>query len=155
MLETQLNPIFGLTFMQIFEFTVIFAIIISISGLIFTGYHRRIQYNIASAKILLDRLNRLEQKDFRITSDFLDGIDPPKNIQWNQRQEIIKFLNYFEDLGLFVDQEIVKSEHIIQMHRDTIRVIKENQHAQKIIQEYQKKDKDYYYVFLSKLFKKI
>ena len=140
--------------MELFETTIILASVFTIIGFIFTLYHRRTQYNITSAKILLERLNRLEQEDFRITSDFLDGIEPP-NKDWDQRQEIIKFLNYFEDLGLFVDQKILKQKHIIQMHRDTIRVIKNNKHAQEIIAELQKKDKEYYYIFLDKLFKKV
>ena len=145
-----------MTLLELSEFAVVIGIIIAGAGIGFTAYHRRIQYNITSAKILLDRLNRLEQEDFRITSDFLDGIEPPKaNTEWNQRQEIIKFLNYFEDLDLFVDQKILKLEHIIQMHRDTIRAIKQNEYAQEIIKKYQKKDSDYYYIFLHKLFKKV
>ena len=98
-------------------------------------------------------LRRFEQDDFRKISDFLASGNEPHD--WDRRHELLKLMNCFEDMGLYESEGVLKLKHIIQMHRDTLRLIKSNKHTKSLLDEHVKCDPNYYFTFLTKLLEKV
>jgi len=153
-LEEQISPIFGLTFMELFEPAVILGIAIGASTVFLAWRHQIIQKKTNSVNVSMNLLKRFEDKDFRDVSDFL-ATDKTPSDDWDKENELLKLMNYFEDMGLYEDEGVLKIKHIIQMHRDTLRLIKENKHTKKLLEEHRKKDPKFYYIFLTKLLEKV
>jgi len=153
-LEEEISPILGLTFMEIVEAVAIIGTVIGISTTIITVQQHLSQKKATSVTVSMSLLKRFEDKDFRDVSDFL-ALGKIPHDGWDRDNELLKLMNYFEDMGLYSDEGVLKIKHIIQMHRDTLRLIKENEHTQKLLKEHREKDPDFYYIFLTKLLKKV
>lgn len=154
MLEAEISPIFGLTLMELVEPAIIIGFAIGISSVIIAVIQHRSQQKTTSVNVSMSILKRFEDDDFRITSDFLATGKVPSD-DWDQDHELLKLMNYFEDMGLFANDGVLKIKHIIQMHRDTLRLIKENEHTKKLLETHRKKDPKFYYIFLTKLLTKV
>lgn len=156
MLETQISPIFGLTLLGMLEFVAILSIIISGVAFGFSIHNHIIAKKTTSAKIMLEMSKRMERQDFRDTVEFLHLSKKPKD-DWNAEIEVEKLLTYFDDMGLYESEGILKIEHIDQMHRYTLELLKQHDLVKKILKKYEEKEKEkneeaFYFVFTKKLF---
>jgi len=149
-LEAQLSPIFGLTFMELFEPALILGIAIGGSTVFLAWRQQIIQKKTTSVTVSLEMLKRLQEKDFRDTVEFLASGNIPYD-NWNKDIEIEKLLTHFEDMGLFKEEGVLTAKHIKQMHGYTLGLIKENLDAQRIIKIWNDKKPEYYFIFVKKL----
>ena len=112
-------------------------------------YHGHIQKKTNSANIALKFIQRFEQPDFRVTSDVLSGLPAPDG--WDADAEIQKMMNCFEDMGKFEKDGSLRKDHIIEMHRDTLVLLRDNTRSKHIFEKHRKED-GFYYVHLNRLF---
>ena len=134
----------------------IVSIILSLSALIislaFSLYGHYVAKKTTSAKILLEMSKRMEQQDFRKTMKLLHSEEKPDKDR-DEQIEIERLLTYFEDMGLYEDEGILKIKHIDQMHRYTLKLLKKDDRVKKILEKYSDgDDADFYFVFVKKLF---
>ena len=127
---------------------------IGIASVIIAVVQHRSQQKTTSVNVSMSILKRFEDDDFRNTSNFLATGKRPSD-DWNQENELLKLMNYFEDMGLYANEGVLKEKHIIQMHRDTLRLIQKNEHTKKLLKEHREKDPKFYYIFITKLLKKV
>ena len=119
------------------------------SMLITAWYHGRVQKKTNSANIAMKFVERFERDDFRITSDVLAGETPPDG--WDEEAEIEKIMNCFEDMGKFEKDGTLLKDHIIEMHRDALVLLRDDSRSKKIFEACRKKDR-FYYAHLDRLF---
>ena len=136
--------------MELFEPAIILGIVIGVSSLFMAWHKQRISNKTTSVTISLEMSKRFKEKDFQNTIEFLYSGEKPDD-SWDEKIEIEKLLTHFEDMGLYEDEGVLKMKHIDQMYRDTLIQIKKSKIAQDIIKESQKKDSEFYFIFLKKI----
>lgn len=154
MLEAEISPILGLTLLELVEAVAIIGTVIGISTVIIAVQQHLSQKKATSVTVSMNLLKRFEDKDFRDVSDFL-ALGKISSEGWARDDELLKLMNYFEDMGLYSKEGVLKIKHIIQMHRDTLRLIRDNEHTKRLLKEHREKDPEFYYIFLTKLLKKV
>ena len=69
--------------------------------------------------------------------------------------EIEKFVNNLENIGIFWDDKTITDNHVKEFFGANIKLAYENAQIIKFINEFRKKNEDYYFTKLSKLFNKL
>lgn len=116
--------------------------------------YQKKQAKTDAARLALEMQKRFIEPDFRITIHYLKtGKAPP---EWDKNREIQKMLNYFEYMGLFEKDGVLKWDYIKNIHGHALKLLKNHKDSKKIIDEWVEKDsKKSYFVYIGRLFNKL
>lgn len=148
-----ISPIFGLTLLEWVDSTLILGIIIGAASIIISWSRHKSAKLTASVSISLEMLKRFRDDDFRTTIDFLKtGKHPEK---WDRDRELLKLMNHFDEMGMFEKDGVLLKQHITEMHGHVLKLLSNNPYSKKLFNEWRKKDPDYYFIHLARLFNDI
>ena len=169
-MATEISSVFGLTLLEWIEYaavgasiTVSIAIGISIGVNVWlskrsreqierhaeqTKEHAEQTHKIASANLVLDLKKRYHEYNFRETADYLETAkerDPAKD------NDVDRLLDHLEYIAVLWEDGVLTTHHVTQMFGSTFLLVKNNDIAQGIIEEWNRQDPDFYYVYLKHL----
>ena len=111
-LEEEISPILGLTFMAFLDFWSIFALLTAGITVFFLILQNRQQAKIASADLSLRMIDTVRKEDFR---EILGKIRDGKSSELDNNQ-IYKVLNHYEYLAEFEKDGLLDFDHVFNQH---------------------------------------
>lgn len=135
---------------------------ILLAGLFF--WQSRKQFDVESARLLWEFLDRLQENDFRAANKAIKSNNPRNGLivySYNGKQTVQhyntlvpRFFNHFDRMAIFKQQKVVSLEQIEKMYGAYLRNIRDSTEAQLCIDERQKEYPEDF-KSLQKLLKKI
>ena len=116
-------------------------------------YIQHKQTKVDAARFALEMQKRFIEPNFRNTVKFLKTGKEPT--EWDKDQEIKKMMNYFEYMGMFETDGVLKWKYIDHVHGHVLKMLKVNPDSQKLLDEWVEKDPTFYFVHIRKMFDKI
>ena len=115
--------------------------------------YQRKQAKVDAAKLALEMQRRFMEQDFRDTVKFLKTGQEPS--EWDKDHAIRKMMNYFEYMGMFEDEGVLKWTYVEHVHGHVLKMLKTNPDSKRLLDEWVKKDPKFYFFYIRKMFDKL
>ena len=149
---TEISPVLMDSIMEA-SYVVAGAIAVSIGVNIWLSLkYQKKQAKTDAARLALEMQKRFTEQDFRNTIHYLKTDKAPS--KWDKNREIQKILNYFEYMGQFEKEGVLKWDYIKNMHGHALKILKNHEDSKKIIEECTKDSKSYF-VYIQRMFDKL
>ena len=139
---TEISPIFGLSLLELVEYAVIGAFIVSAATLIMVGYdnyrRHKLQVNSTSAQLCIKLLEKWE--DSSTFTQMISKLEKP-NAEFTDEEHNVHFvLTKFEDIAILKRDELLTDTHVREFFgRDIVRIAA-NKSVMGILDEYHSED---------------
>ncbi len=129
----------------------VISIVVAISTALLLWYQIRKQTKIDSARIIIDYIDKLLEKNKEVT-DIIYDREKDNSIKFKSDKSVRVLLSQLEDIIQFTNDKIIQKTHVLNTLEILLGTIKKDSEIQRIIKEAQDKNKTAF-VLLSKFLK--